>query len=142
MWTAIGSRQIALVSRPPQMVLAVGKPWHRGVAAKLRRGRVYVAERPAAFAVISSSSEQRRIPAATIVGVELGRVCTGFPRDVFPRRPATNCGGAAALSFRIPTRASGSTASRFARLMRSARPGSREIFSVVQGIIVNLASSP
>jgi hypothetical protein len=50
--TALGLRQTAVVSRHPQMMPAVGKAWHRGLATKLRHGLVYVAERPAAFAVI------------------------------------------------------------------------------------------
>ena len=51
-WTAIGLWQIALISRHPQMVPAVGKAWHRVVAAEQRRGLIYAAERPAALAVI------------------------------------------------------------------------------------------
>ena len=60
MWTAIGLRQTAVASRHPQMMPAIGKPWHRGAAAEQRRDLVHVAERPAALAVIEF--EQRAAP--------------------------------------------------------------------------------
>jgi len=50
--TLLGLRQAPVVSRHPQMVPAVGRSWHRGVAAKLRHDLVYFAKRPAALAVV------------------------------------------------------------------------------------------
>jgi hypothetical protein len=60
MWTAIGLRQTTVASRHPQMMPAIGKPWHRGAAAEQRRYLVHVAERPAALAVIEF--DQRAAP--------------------------------------------------------------------------------
>ena len=58
--TLLGLRQAPVVSRHPQMVPAVGAPWHRGVTAKLLHDLVYIAKRPAALAVIEF--KQRAAP--------------------------------------------------------------------------------
>jgi len=57
---SIGWRQANVAPCHPQMMPAVGKPWHRTAATELRRDLVHVAERPAALAVIEF--DQRAAP--------------------------------------------------------------------------------
>ena len=160
MWTAIRLRQIALVSRHPQMVPAVGKAWDRGVAANCATAWCTSPSGQRHWPLSGSSSEQRRISGggtvastggvgfAGMIGVPIvvaqrGRVCTGFTSRCF----STPAGNKSRRRSRIAFPHTDAR-ERFNRLeicptdAFGPKPVSREIAWVVEGIIVNLASSP
>ena len=160
MWTAIGLRQTTVASRHPQMMPAIGKPWHRGAAAEQRRDLVHVASGQRHWPSSSSTNEQRRISGggtvASIGGVRFAglinvtvvlagpcRVCTGFTSKCF----STSAGNKSSLRSRIafPHIDARERFNHFEICAADAigqRPMSREISCAVQGIIGSLASSP